>query len=430
MAEPASGSSQTPEPSADARPPVSPFRRVLEGADGFVLEHQGRRLYSNESITFDLASGEVLIHCDYTRGYLLSGKNLYFAARMSPYSVCPDAPFLLEYAGKKWELRRYIDAHALLLDEWLKGTTIAAVVPYRGGPPFGYELVKVSGSGTLPRPQKGASDPHQPDTHCYTELQEPYSLHAFLSGAIMVVGQSRCDISGDPDAEELSDEERALRYRPLVESFPKGSQRSTLFSLPFDEIVWVVETDSEALLILGKIRSSEGEDAPGKMVLVSFDGKSVQKLDANVEGAQQIVLHSGTQKEAGDGVGGRTGDRASTESLWILGESFLRPAGSGEPLVLPPNCQPQGAWFEGRHAWLACLDGLYTTDPDQGTIEVPKTESFSTCEVLDPRPEYPVAGLFKKASPAGGCGRNAREFDILAPPQPEGPEADKKSGFY
>lgn len=396
-------------PSAETAP-SSPFRRVLEASGGYVHEHGERRLYSNESVTFDLSTGEVLISCDYTRGYLLSGKNLYFAARMSPYSVCPDAPFLLEYVGKRWELRRFIDAHALLIDEWIQGTTIAAVVPYRSGPPFGYELVKVSGSVAPPRPMKGVSDPEQPDSHCYTELQEPRSLHALPSGALMVVGQSRCDISKEPEGEELSDDERALRYRPHIESFPKGSQRSTLFALPFDEVISELEAEREKLYLLGKVRSEGGDDAPEEMVLVSFDGKSIQEMGVELEGAQQLVL--GPSAEGEKGTTPSAPADAAHRQVWILSESALYPAGGGHTIALPPNCQPRGAWFEGAHAWVTCEDGVFTTNPEQGTIEIPRAEGISTCEVLDPRPESAILGLYKKASSPSGCGGRAREYEL------------------
>jgi hypothetical protein len=432
-AEPTTGNQPPPPSGSLAHASESPFRRVLEASGGYVHEHQSRRLYSNEAITFELATGEVLIRCDYTRGYLQSGTNLYFAARMSPYSVCPDAPFLLEYTAKKWELRRFIDAHALLLDEWFQGTTIAAVVPYRGGPPFGYELLKVSGSAAPPRPKKGASDPEQPDTHCYTELQEPYSLHAFPSGALMVVGQSRCDLEVDPEGdEELSEEARAQRYRPVIESFPKASQHSALFSLPFDEVVWDLEAERDTVYLLGKNRSEAGE-APGKMVLVSFDGKTVREIGAELKGAQQLVLGPSAEGPKSAVTAVPAGEAAS--QVWIVSESALYPLGGGSALVLPPNCQANGAWFEGVHAWVACEDGVFTTDPEQRTLEIPKTEGFSTCEALDPRPESAIPGLYKKASSPGGCGGRSREFELgeidpWSRPQAAPPAGDKKSGFY
>lgn len=386
--------------------PPSPFRHVLKGSSGRVLEHHGRRLYSDEAITFDLATREVLIDCAFTRGFLLPGKALYFAARMSPYSACPDAPFLLERVGKKWELRRFIDAHDVQMDEWIFGTTIAAVVPYRSGPPFGYELLKVAGGATPPRPERGASDPNDPERKCYSELQQPLSFHAFRSGAIMVVGAARCDLGGD-EGKELSDEELNLRYRPVIESFPPGRSRSTLFSLPFDELVSLIELDPEILLMIGKVREGFAENAPFRLVLVSFDGKSVRELEASLEGGQQLVAGPvasiSARSEAPAPI-----DSSPLNGAWLLGESSLRALlGEGETLWLPAQCRPTQAWFEGTHAWVVCEDGVYTTDVDQEWIEIPQTEGDSTCETLDPRPQYFVPGMYQRGSVAGGCGSSS-----------------------
>lgn len=224
----------------------------------------------------------------------------------------------------------------------------------------------------------------------------------------MVVGGGRCDLPGG-EGQELSDEEHNLRYRPVVESFPKGSSRSSIFSLPFDELVSLIELDIATLLMMGKVRVGDKEDGPFDLVIVSFDGKSVQKLEAPLEGAAQLVLGPVVAIPATSEAVAPTRP-SPLNGVWLLSESSLRVAtGVGEPLWLPEKCQPSHAWFEGSHAWVVCENGLYTTDADQARIEIPESEGSSTCEALDPRPEYSVPGIYQKASTVGGCGK---EFEL------------------
>lgn len=388
-------------PPAQPPAPVTPFRLVLKQTYGSILEHQGRRIYAGENGVFDLTTGETLASCQFLRGYLLSGKNLYFAARMSPYSACPDAPFLLERVGQKWQLQRFIDAHDIRIDEWIAGTTIAAVVPYRGGPPWGYELVKIAGGVTPPRPHPGTKHPTDPDQKCYSELQGPMSLHAFPSGKLMVVGESRCDL-GATDDEELTMEEQRNRNRPVIETFLKGKYTSTLLTLPFDEVLTIVETKSENLFFLGKALESEQEDGPFTLVLYSFDGSSLEKIETELGDAQALLMGPG-------------------DALWLLGEAGLRPLEAGaSPLTLPPDCQYAHAWFQGEHAWLTCPEGIYTTDPEQRPIEL--ASGTSECEELQPHPEYAVRGVYQRSSEAGGCGGRPSE-----PPPNKGKQGGKPS---
>ncbi|MCH2109680.1 MAG: hypothetical protein MK135_10140, partial [Polyangiaceae bacterium] len=175
-------SKEVPDPVPQAETKIesvvaSPFRLVLDGSSGTLMRHQGHKIYSGQEGIFDITTGESLASCSFADGYLLQGKSLFFAARMSPYSACPDEPYLLEQVGKKWQLRKFIDAHDLKIDEWVSGTNIAAVVPYRAGPPWGYELVRVGGGRLPPQPQRGASHPPISDQKCYSELQRPQRLH-------------------------------------------------------------------------------------------------------------------------------------------------------------------------------------------------------------------------------------------------------------
>ncbi len=430
------GGTTTPAPQAPkvVRPP-SPFRKVVDAPGGYLFQHGGDLLYAGEQVIQNLSSGAVLASCNFLSGYLMSGRNLYFAARMSPYSACPDEPFLVEHVGKSWKLRRFIDAHDLMLDEWVAGTTLAAVVPYRLGPPWGYELVRVSGGATPPKPMKGASHPSDSEQKCYSELQSPSALHAFPSGVIMVVGEARCEFSGrtgddSVEGEAASEEEKMEDgeaseqeeswLRPVIEYFAPGSYRSTVVSLPIHEVISSIDDNSSKLFMIGKVRQSTKEDAPFEKVLLSFDGKEVRRFDVDLEDVDWLVRGpqpSPSERTAASGVeppseGSATGAVPPPDSLWFSGEEWVRRAsGEGEPLWYPESCESPLVQFWRGHAWLACDDGIYTTDPEQEPIVLAPVESGASCEALSPRPEYAVPGIYKKSSSVGGCSRR-HSFDL------------------
>ncbi len=411
--------------------PPSPFRRVISASGGSLFEHDQELLYVGERVLLSLATGATLARCDEIRGMLMSGKSLYLAARLSPYSACPDEPFLLEHVGKKWELRRFIDAHDLHIERWVANTTIAAVVPYRLGPPFGYELVRVAGGANPPRPMRGPSHPTEPERKCYTELQEPRSLHSFPSGALMVLGAYRCDLPMSED-EAISTEEEKERGRPAIESFAKGSYKSQIFSLPIDEIVSSIEGDSENLFILGKIKESWEEHAPYRLALLSFDGAAVTEIPLDLGDVERLVagpFGEGNVARADAPQASIEEDlvRAAARQLWFSGARAMWPAsGVGEPLWFPEGCEAPYTRFWRGHAWLQCDDGVYTTDLERTPIEMREDGDKVGCDGLDPRPEFAVRGIYQKPSTAGGCGQR-RPLSGL--PQPKGTPSKLRLDF-
>lgn len=431
-------SRETEKPTkAERSPPPSPFRKVIDDRYGSLYEHDSELFYLSDRGVLSLATGEILARCDSMRGILMSGKSLYFAARLSPFSACPDEPYLLQRVGKKWPVRRFIDAHDLILEKWVAGSTIAAVVPYRLGPPWGYELVKIAGGVNPPHPLRGASHPTEPERKCYSELQEPRSLHAFPSGTLMVVGGSLCDLPRSED-EELSPEEEKARSRPAIENFPKGSYKSQIFRLPIDEVISSFEDNSEKLFILGKIKEGWQEDAPFELVLLSFDGKGVTRLSIDVTGVERLVRGPVTPPAEADGSSEGEAEAAALPSeLWFSdGRSLRRPGGQGEPLWFPQDCEEPNAVFWGEHAWLSCEDGIYTTDPERTPLSIPPSDESSACEQFDPRPEYAVPGIYQKPSSPGGCSQR-RSYHLFeggktktpgGKPQPVDPWSERGVG--
>jgi hypothetical protein len=225
----------------------------------------------------------------------------------------------------------------------------------------------------------------------------------------MVVGESRCDLPSQL-GEELTDVEERVRYRPVVEIFEKGIAPSKIFSLPIDEIISLVETDSENLLMIGKVAEGSDENKRAPRVIVSFDGKVVRKLETNAGNAERLVLGPQSAENGTAGPVLPNAESAALDGVWLLDAEALRPAmGDGEPLWLPQNCEGHQAWFIGASAWIVCESGLYTTDEQAGPLSIPVAGDNSTCEVLDPRPDYAVPGIYKKASSAGGCSSRARD---------------------
>ncbi len=215
----------------------------------------------------------------------------------------------------------------------------------------------------------------------------------------MVLGESRCELPRSED-EELTDDQQRDRSRPVIETFLKGHYQSTLTTLPFDEVLSIAETDSEAVLILGKELEGFQEGAPFKLKLVSFNGKSLNQVEGELGDARAIL-------------------RGPSDGLWLLDATSLRPlSGSGTALSLPADCEYPSAWFQGEHAWLNCTSGVYTTDPGQELIELP--QATEECEELQPRPDYAVRGIYKRSSEVSGCSKRQR-----SPFTPKGKQSGK-----
>jgi hypothetical protein len=292
-------------------------------------------------------------------------------------------------------LRRYIDAHDVLIDEWVSGTTIAAVVPYRSGPPWGYELVKVAGGVQPPKPLRSSAKGSGFDVQsCYSELQRPISLHAFTSGTITVVGEFRCDLGSDGDE---VDEDANKPPRPVIEHFPAGKYQSLLVDLPLDEVLTTLSPKPNSLWILGTVGGDDSQKKKPKQTLFHFDGAKVSAVEADVDGARALTFGPPTGEEETS--------EAGPQPLWMLDENWLRPTmGTGDRIRLPRDCQGTSAWFEGEHAWVVCEKGLFTTDPSVTPFSVPRGHQH--CEDLMPEPEYAVRGLFQRSSEGGSCGRS------------------------
>jgi hypothetical protein len=267
--------------------------------------------------------------------------------------------------------------------------------------------LRLSGSAKPPRPLRPArNQPDENSPDCYSELQRPLTLDAFPNGAILVTGESRCDAGYGE--EELSD-----LYRPVVESFPPGGGKSTVRTLPFDRIDWVLSQSDGTLWILGAVLKEPDDPETATKHLVFVDHERIIPIEARLGAARALITGPGAP---GDDRAEAKSAAPLPRSVWLLDDKSLRPALEGpKSIALPEGCAPVDAWFEGKYAWLECEEGVFTNDPDQAPFDIPKNDD--QCDALQPRPETDVAGLFDPTRSSSSCGR--REVEHQAPGDPD-----------
>src|SRR5690606_40763463 len=95
------------------------------------------------------------------------GDSLWFGDHFSPMSACPEPSTLVQRVGDKWIPRFEMNVHSLVVQPWTKGSSLAAIVPFRSGPPWGYELTVLERNRTAPRPARRLAH-HSPE--CETRI--------------------------------------------------------------------------------------------------------------------------------------------------------------------------------------------------------------------------------------------------------------------
>jgi hypothetical protein len=203
------------------------------------------------------------------------GDSLWFADHFSPMSACPEPSTLAQLVGEKWLPRLETNVHSLVVRPWVKGSSLAAIVPRRSGPPWGYELVVLERNKTPPRAAR-RSRHHLPE--CETRIAVLQTLLAFPSGEIFVFG-TECETDpsllpeprGDAVTLEATAPESQADVSPptVMETWQKG--RHEFIELPFRDLGLVEGTNPTDVWATGEV-----ED--GHWAVAHYDGGTWQLL--------------------------------------------------------------------------------------------------------------------------------------------------------
>jgi len=329
--------------------------------------------------------------CLAERESILHGASAWLATDFMPMSACPGSPALWQRQGTNWRFSRELRAHDLLTAAWTPGRTLAVTIPWRFGPPWGYELTVLEG-GAAPRPTRaGPSGPKGDAGRCYTRLQEPQALLAFPTGELFVFGMGECPAI---EAERVVVERWGVRGgKPVFERLPLAYLGEV--AAPAPDNLWLQGT------FVGDNRS----------VLLHFDGLGWTLLPPPLsDPLTGLAWEAATEEDV--------------EALWLLTARSLwrwssprEPGGVAEPVAfaLPAGCQVPSQLRQLRHElWLSCHSGIYTTN---GAIQplAERLDDPSPCEQRLERPQ-PRSPRDSKLSPRNRefdspCGGPSRPFD-------------------
>jgi len=353
-----------PEPPASAAPPAPQrvpheYHLVYDGS-GRVFVRDRRPLLVTMTGVIDLTDGRVQFEREPGNFGVYEGDSLWFADRFSPMSACPQPSVMAELVGTRWVPRWNVNVHALQVSRWLPGSSLAAVVPRRLGPPWGYELLVLEKNRPAPRPERSGPDREQ---GCYTRLDRPTALEAFPSGEIFVFGHE-CPLVPEPwegEVEGDGGEELEASDALVVESFARGAQRSTFASLPLRELTSTFGVSASDVWAAGSVSDTEWG-------IVHFDGSSWTLLPERFrEEVHSLYVPAGEQG-------------AMARRFFILGAELMEVSpGDLVAHALPPDCTPLSAQVERGELWLSCDVGrydaaLFTTDPKIDLARFPEDD--------------------------------------------------------
>jgi hypothetical protein len=315
-------------------------------------------------------------------------------------SACPVYSVLVQLVGDKWVPRRDANVHDLEVSPWLAGSSLAAVVPRRSGPPWGYELMVLEKNRTPPVAERAGA---ARDASCHTRLSEVAALEAFRTGEIFVFG-TECPLLPAEEPNEPGDAAADAAPAPsdewsspvVVESFAPGARRSTFTTLPLRELSSTFGVAGDDIWAAGRASESEWR-------LVHYDGKSWNLLPERFEQPLGSVFVPS----------GETGPGA--RRFFIAGTKVLEfSQGTTHEHAVPDNCAPLNVQLQDEQLWLLCSLGdyelaVFTTDtkvspfhfsddPDRPRV----TWNESSYPPLDPK------------APPGGCG-GPRQFESTKP---------------
>jgi hypothetical protein len=256
------------------------------------------------------------------------------------WSACPeDSAHILRWAGDAWSMVADLDAHNVKAAPWKQGSALVLEVPYRDGPPWGYELHVVGGPKGLvpPEPTRARRNRGQ-DSHCYTELEGAGSLVTAKDGSALVVSGSRC----------VHDDEGPDDY-PAVEYFGPGVRRGRILLAPIrvlpEQVVFFVRSPGD--FWLGGARTDKWAQ------LAHFDGRGWTRTSGPPGRLMSFAV---------DGQG----------TIWALSyvdERYTvwrrRGGGRWRRVPLPPGTKTVVDLVvrRGGDAWLVAEHGIYSTLP-------------------------------------------------------------------
>ncbi len=312
--------------------------------------------------------------------WLLSGAGRWLTVRLHAFSACPNSPQLWHLERSGWKLSRELKVHQMLTSPWRKGKTLAAEVPYRIGPPWGYTLRVLEG-GHAPQPQASSHENYSGSrSACYTRLQEPRGMFAFETGEVMIVGASECPSGDHPPRVVI---ERWGRHGPSnVERLPLEDWRGS--TAPTPDNIWLA----------GKLPNTD------QTWLEQFDGFGWTLLPSPV--SEEIVSLTWMDDARDD-----------PSTLWLATQGGL--FGVRDPIValsaqdrptsyaLPDGCsEVTFIKYAAGALWLGCGGKLFTTDTQTEALTWPFS-AMDTCPHVE-------------AIESGGCGRNRRPDKEHQPP--------------
>ncbi len=394
-----------PAPPVDTRTPAAPapteakrsdvvahdYRKVFDDYASIVF-HEGRPLLFAMQGAVDLSTGLVSFEKMVGSGVVYEGDTLWYADGFSPMSACPEPSALVQLQGERWVPRRDVNVHALFVQAWLPGSSLAAVVPMRAGPPWGYELTVLEKNRAAPVPERAGK---KRDASCHTRIADLEALVAFPSGEIFAFG-TECALvpaeTSETDEAETADEQGAPTL--VVESWDAKASRSSFASLPFRELSSVRGIGPRDVWVAGSLDG-------GKHAFAHFDGVSWTLGAERFDDAIHALFVP--NDEAGP----------TARRYFISGGRLLELASQGlVQHAVPNDCQPLGVEVQNGQFWLSCGAkfgmALYTTDPAIAPFAFPAEtlqESYVTWR------EQKLPPLDPKG-PRVGCGPRAAEYEL------------------
>ena len=307
---------------------------------------------------------------------------------LRPWASCAGDPKLYRKRGKRFDFSREISGHEMLIAPWVNGSTLAAFVPYRQGPPWGYQLVVLEGNEPTPIPTPSRNRSTDPTTpKCYTRLEYPTNLITFPTGEILVIGTPEC--TGAAIA--------ATDTGACIVRGARGQQRGTIERLP------VVGTTEGAAPSVGARSPNDiyvsgvlpGTEIPA---LVHFDGDAWSLQVKNLPG----VLGSFAFEKPNP-------DLVENAATWFIANGelwrWVSPFDDPTRVPLPEGAKvPLTVWVDGVDLWLLCDSGVYTTAETKSPWKWPEQ---TDCNFqLGPDPSHSVNT---------GCGESSQEFRSTDP---------------
>lgn len=380
------------------------WHRVYRGWSSLFVRDAASYLFTSDGAV-NLSTQSVAFERDGSNWVAYQGDSLWFADHFSPMSACPEPSTLVQLVDEAWIPRLEANVHSLLVQPWLKGSSLAAIVPRRAGPPWGYELAVLERNRKPPRAARRSAH-HLPE--CETRIAVLEALLAFPSGEVFVFG-TECETIPSPEPEAGRDDQLAANMlvetsAPIVmESWRDG--RHEFANLPFVELDLVEGTGPANLWATGSL-------ADGSWAMSHYDGVSwnvlPERYAAPLDGLQ---IYDGSPVD-------------NPRWLILSGGRLLERRGDEQiEHELPATCQTAGASasslvLDGTELWLECREGdepvLYTTRSDIAEVQFQTTaaERVTTSFTDEAHPR-----LDPSAPSLRACG-SGQFRELVSPPSP------------